>query len=270
MYFVNGTPYGEFQNGGLSTLTTLPIFTNVYVEPLNTPYGSPASNQCVTTLEITISALDINSDLMTVVMWIYPNENQTNTVGLLYCLGTEAGFGFRGNSAGDLSYNWGNAAATYWYATAFAPIVTNWSMVAYVLTPEQHRVLLLQYQPGELLDNKYRQSSCGMERPGCHRQQPGPGEWPGPVRRRYQRVWRYSTRLSIAIKLTIFPALTVQAMRKMESLRLFIVSVAVAVLVLFLVRRCEYRPRREGGRQRLFRPDAARRFSIWKAASLPR
>jgi hypothetical protein len=123
---------GEFVNGGFSLTNWSPLFTNAYIVGTNwaSDLNLDASNQCLTSSEITIPALNLDSNVMTILMWIYPNENQTTNCGLLYSEGTQAGFGFKGTNGG-LGYNWGTATA----GTTNGPIVTNWNMVACVVTP---------------------------------------------------------------------------------------------------------------------------------------
>ena len=51
------------------------------------PLAARRATNAGTPPEVTIPALNLNSNVMTVVMWIYPFENQTNGVGLLYNTG---------------------------------------------------------------------------------------------------------------------------------------------------------------------------------------
>jgi hypothetical protein len=134
-----GPDSGQTGEPGLNSFATSPIFTNAYVERATWPTNSnaSASNNCVNTSEIVFPALNLNTNAVTAVMWIYPNENQSNVAGLLYCRGsgTIAGFGFYGNGAGNLGYNWGDNAATWGHNPGLSPLVTNWNMLAFVVTP---------------------------------------------------------------------------------------------------------------------------------------
>jgi hypothetical protein len=106
-------------------------FTNAFVQGIY--QGTPTEYNS----QITIPALNINSNAMTITMWINPNEAQAFTNGLLYCrgAGTIAGFGFGTNAGGSLGYNWNNVAGTYNWSSGLVPAPAMWNFVALVITP---------------------------------------------------------------------------------------------------------------------------------------
>jgi hypothetical protein len=121
-----------FPLGFFAANNTAAEFTNAFVQAqwLNTPaeYNS----------QVVIPALNINSNAMTITMWINPNEAQAYTNGLLYCrgAGTTSGLGFSTNkNTGSLGYNWNNSAAQYNWDSGLIPPSGQWSFVAMIVTP---------------------------------------------------------------------------------------------------------------------------------------
>jgi len=124
--------------GMASGYATSPMFTNAYIIGTNwlSDNNLNASNDCLSSSYISIPALNLNSSAMTLIIWIYPNENQGLTNGLFYCrgAGTQAGFGFADVTNGTLGYNWNNVSGTYTWNSGLTPEPTNWNMIAYVVS----------------------------------------------------------------------------------------------------------------------------------------
>jgi len=84
----------------------------------------------------TVPALNLNTNTVTMLMWVYPDGPQANYTGLLvnYTPGTASGMIYTSNQR--LGYSWNNGnSGTYGY-TGGPVIPTNmWSMVAMVVTP---------------------------------------------------------------------------------------------------------------------------------------
>ena len=121
-----------FPLGFFEPNNTAAAFTNAFVQAqwMNTPteYNS----------QVVIPPLNINSNAMTITMWINPNEAQAYTNGLLYCrgAGTTSGLGFSTNkNTGSLGYNWNNNAAQYNWDSGLIPPAGQWSFVAMIVTP---------------------------------------------------------------------------------------------------------------------------------------
>jgi hypothetical protein len=140
----NGSPSMPLEQwlvqGVVNLGANAPEFTNTFVNPsLATEVngsGTILSNLCATNSFVSIPALNLNTNVVSIIMWINPNEIQSNTPGLFYCRtsGTTAGFGFAGGNSGALGYNWGDNAATYNYNSGLVPLVSNWNLVGMVLT----------------------------------------------------------------------------------------------------------------------------------------
>jgi hypothetical protein len=98
---------------------------------------------------LTVPPLNFTSTNITFVCWINPSVAQNPYTGLLfYRNGNDAaGFGFNGapNGAGMpcLGFTWDvNAAPTWGQASGLYPVVGDWSMVAYVVTPTNETTYL--------------------------------------------------------------------------------------------------------------------------------
>jgi hypothetical protein len=98
------------------------------------------SDNAVANSWVTIPALNLNTNTVTFVAWVYLYGNQNNWAGILTSRhnGTQAGFNFSGQSGkqNELTYTWDeNTAATY--NANVEVYVTNgvWTMVALVVTP---------------------------------------------------------------------------------------------------------------------------------------
>jgi hypothetical protein len=88
--------------------------------------------------------LNINSNVMTITMWINPNEGQSHVNGLFYTRagGLPAGFGWGNTAADGLGYNWGDNAATYNYVSGLVPSNGVWSFVALIISPTNATLFL--------------------------------------------------------------------------------------------------------------------------------
>ena len=85
---------------------------------------------------VTTPALNLNTNTVTIGMWIYPNGDQTAPAGLFVNrnAGTVAGLGYYGQTR--LGYKWNNDGSETWGFSAGPLIPTNiWSYVAVAITP---------------------------------------------------------------------------------------------------------------------------------------
>ena len=98
---------------------------------------------------INIPALNLNTNAVTFIAWINPTEPVLLATGLLFNRnGTDAaGFGFNGNIGpngnAELGFTWNtNSGDTWGWHSALYPPPSQWSYVAYVITPTQGTVYL--------------------------------------------------------------------------------------------------------------------------------
>ena len=85
---------------------------------------------------VTTPALNLNTNTVTIGMWIYPNGDQMGPAGLYVNRnsGTVAGLGYHGNDR--LGYKWNNDGSETWQFNTGPLIPTNiWSYVAVAITP---------------------------------------------------------------------------------------------------------------------------------------
>jgi Concanavalin A-like lectin/glucanases superfamily len=92
---------------------------------------------------ISVLPWKLNTNTVTITAWINPNGVQANNNGLVYCRGgtTVAGLGY--NNVGTLIYNWNNEQPTYSWSSGLIPPLSQWSLVALVVTPTNATIYVL-------------------------------------------------------------------------------------------------------------------------------
>ena len=116
-----GFPGFEANNGALETVNNL---TNSFV---------------------TVPPLNLNTNTVTISMWIYPKGDQAPNAGLFFWRGSDnAGFIYDGVTVNDeLAYNWGSSSAPYLWLSGLAPPIELWSFVSLVVTPTNATIYLM-------------------------------------------------------------------------------------------------------------------------------
>ena len=125
---------------------------------LNGYPGLPANNKCAglsygyNNGYLKVPPLNLNTNTVTVTMWIYPNDPwpiiAPNTGLLMNRNGADAaGVGFSGNQNANLTaalgYTWNNNnPATYGWNSHLFPPAQTWSFVAYVISPQNITIYL--------------------------------------------------------------------------------------------------------------------------------
>ena len=85
---------------------------------------------------VTVPALNLRSNAVTFVMWLYPLGSQADYSGLFMTRtgSTQAGIGY--TVGGQVGYTW-NANSTWTYQSALVPPTNQWSMLAVAIAPTQ-------------------------------------------------------------------------------------------------------------------------------------
>jgi hypothetical protein len=101
----------------------------------------------VTNSWVTIPALNLNANTVTITAWIYPMGSQADFTGLLFCRSgtTVAGLNYGGSgsgSAGTIGYTWNNLMSTWNWNSGLVPPANQWSFVALAVQPSQATVFL--------------------------------------------------------------------------------------------------------------------------------
>jgi hypothetical protein len=146
----NGTYGIDSQNGFNGIFSpqppTFPGFTT----------GQGALQTAVTDANTPVSVplLNLNTNTVTIAMWINPNNVETAFTGLLMnrSAGDAAGFGFGGpvNAGGmaPLGYTWNNnAGATFNFNSGLYPVVNAWNFVALVIRTNSATIYLCVIDP---------------------------------------------------------------------------------------------------------------------------
>ena len=93
---------------------------------------------------ITIPALNLNTNTVTITAWIYPLGSQAAYTGLVFCRSgsTVAGMNYDGTGT-DLGYTWNNDSGSWGWSSGVQPPANQWSLVAIVVQPSNTTVYLV-------------------------------------------------------------------------------------------------------------------------------
>lgn len=100
----------------------------------------------------TCPPLGLNTNRVTICAWINPNAAQTANTCIFAARGTGTdviSFGYANNANNTLGYNWGNAGATFNFASGLVPLTNEWSFVALVVDADK-AVLYLYNSAGQV------------------------------------------------------------------------------------------------------------------------
>jgi hypothetical protein len=99
----------------------------------------------VTNSYITVPALNLNTNVVTISMWIYPIGNQPENTALFLWRGSDsAGFVYNGQSPDNsLAYNWGSSFFPYIWESGIVPPTNLWSFVSLVVTPTNATIYMM-------------------------------------------------------------------------------------------------------------------------------
>lgn len=93
---------------------------------------------------ITIPALNLNTNTVTITAWIYPVGSQAAYAGLVFCRSGSTVAGMNYNSAGtDLGYTWNNDSGSWGWSSGVQPPANEWSFAAVVVQPSSTEVYLI-------------------------------------------------------------------------------------------------------------------------------
>jgi Concanavalin A-like lectin/glucanases superfamily len=93
---------------------------------------------------LTMPALNLNTNTVTITAWIYPMGAQAAYTGLVFCRSGSTVAGMNLNSAGtDLGYTWNNDAGSWGWSSGVQPPPDQWSFVALVVQSSSATVYLI-------------------------------------------------------------------------------------------------------------------------------
>ena len=93
---------------------------------------------------ITIPALNLNTNKVTITAWVYPIGGQAPYSGLIFCRSGSTVSGMNLNGAGtDLGYTWNNSSGTWGWSSGVQPPANQWSFVVLVVQPTGATVYLI-------------------------------------------------------------------------------------------------------------------------------
>jgi hypothetical protein len=93
---------------------------------------------------LTMPALNLNTNTVTITAWIYPVGSQAAYTGLVFCRSGSTVAGMNFNSTGtDLGYTWNNDSGSWGWSSGVQPPANQWSLVAVVVQPTNTIVYLV-------------------------------------------------------------------------------------------------------------------------------
>jgi hypothetical protein len=93
---------------------------------------------------LTMPALNLNTNTVSITAWIYPIGAQAAYTGLVFCRSGSTTAGMNLNSAGtDLGYTWNNDSGSWGWNSGVQPPLNRWSFVALVVQPSGATVYLI-------------------------------------------------------------------------------------------------------------------------------
>ena len=93
---------------------------------------------------LTMPALNLNTNVVTITAWIYPMGSQAAYTGLVFCRSGSTVAGMNFNSAGtDLGYTWNDDFGSWGWSSGVQPPANQWSLAALVVQPSSAVVYLL-------------------------------------------------------------------------------------------------------------------------------
>lgn len=107
--------------------------------------GLPTSNtvyQLANGGAVTVPALNLNNNTMTIATWIKPMATEPDYAGLVFSRTANTVSGLDYNTGGQIGYHWNNTSATYSWASGLFPVSNAWNFVALVIEPDQGTVYL--------------------------------------------------------------------------------------------------------------------------------
>jgi O-glycosyl hydrolase len=131
MNHFNGT-YGSASADGVAGPT--PSFGFPGFESYNT--AAQFSNGVANSF-VTLPALNLNTNTVTISAWIYPIGTPAAYCGLVFCRPGGDASGFNFTTGGQLGYTWNqNNSDTWAWSSGLVPPLQRWSFVALVISPE--------------------------------------------------------------------------------------------------------------------------------------
>jgi hypothetical protein len=105
---------------------------------------------------IIIPALNLNTNAVTFVAWIYPIGSEAAYTGLVFCRSGSTVAGMNYDSEGmDLGYTWNNNQNTWGWSSGVQPPADEWSLVAVAVQASRAVVYLLNTNGEEIATNQY-------------------------------------------------------------------------------------------------------------------
>jgi hypothetical protein len=150
----NPTAYYKF-NDGVNSTTAADATGNGYTGTIHGATTTTGVDDTTglsfngTSEDVSLPALNLDSNTVTLSGWIDSTGSQTNGTGLIFNRTTTAGNGLTIDQGNRLSYSWGDNASTYNFNSNLVVPSGQWTFVALVVTAK-NATLYMQPEGGEL------------------------------------------------------------------------------------------------------------------------
>ncbi|MGA2685503.1 MAG: LamG-like jellyroll fold domain-containing protein [Verrucomicrobiota bacterium] len=116
---------------------------------------------------ITMPALNLNTNTVTITAWIYPMDSQAAYTGLVFCRSgsTVAGMNYDGTGT-DLGYTWNNDSGSWGWSSGVQPPADQWSFAAIVVQPSYTTVYLINTNGSQTATNFLSQPNQAFDGTG--------------------------------------------------------------------------------------------------------
>ena len=113
---------------------------------LGLPGATPATGYAAgfngTNANISIPALNLNSNILTITAWVNPNGAQNPYSGIFFNRANTTVSGFHFGVTNELRYTWNNSSGTYSASSGLVPPAGVWTFVALVIEPTRARIYM--------------------------------------------------------------------------------------------------------------------------------
>ena len=113
---------------------------------LGLPGATPATGNAAgfngTNANISIPALNLNSNILTITAWVNPNGAQNPYSAIFFNRANTTVSGFHFGVTNELRYTWNNSSGTYSASSGLVPPAGVWTFVALVIEPTRARIYM--------------------------------------------------------------------------------------------------------------------------------
>jgi hypothetical protein len=104
--------------------------------------GNPAFQFNGSDTSVSVPALNLDTNAVTITAWIKRSGSQASWSGLFFCRAGTTASGFHFGTGNELRYTWNGSGSTYNYNSGLVPPDGQWTFVALVIEPARARIFM--------------------------------------------------------------------------------------------------------------------------------